>query len=191
MVLFTAHIDGKSIPAAAITPKSPWVYAVNRETGKPIWPGKEEKVPQAPENKTWPTQWIPSYKPLVPMVITDKEFKEASEQIRASEAIPNAKTIKIQRPPNNDPAADVYTPSGTKVGAAVVIGPPVGGTGWAPMSYSPETNCSTPVARKASASARRAPSTASSSRRSQPGRPAGSDQLQPAGLPRGGRPEHR
>jgi glucose dehydrogenase/mono/diheme cytochrome c family protein len=138
VVLFTAHIDGKSIPAAAITPKSPWVYAVNRETGKPIWPGKEMPVPQAPENKTSKTQWIPSYKPLVPMVITDQEYKEVVKQVRASEAIPNAKTIKIQRPPNNDPAKDVYTPSGTKVGASIDIGAPVGGTGWAPMSYSPE-----------------------------------------------------
>jgi quinohemoprotein ethanol dehydrogenase len=138
VVLFTAHIGGKEIPAAAITPKSPWVYAVNRETGKPIWPGKEEAVPQAPENKTWPTQWIPGYKPLVPMKITDQEYKEAVKQIRASEAIPNAKTIHIQRPPNGDPAKDVYTPSGTKVGASIDIGAPVGGTGWAPMSYSPE-----------------------------------------------------
>jgi quinohemoprotein ethanol dehydrogenase len=138
VVLFTAHIGGKEVEAAAITPKSPWIYAVNAENGKPIYPGKEVKVPQAPENKTWPTQWVPSTKPLVPMVITNKEYKEAVEQIRSSEAIPNAKTIKINRPRNNHPAEDVYNPSGTKRGAALDIGPPVGGTGWAPMSYSPE-----------------------------------------------------
>jgi len=137
VVLFTAHIHGKEIPAAGITPKTPYVYAVNRETGKPIWPGKEEPVPQSPENKSWPTQWIPSYKPLVPMVITNKEYKEAVEGIRASEAIPNAKTIKIPRPKNNDPADVFFNPGSTKK-AAIVIGPPVGGTGWAPMSYSPE-----------------------------------------------------
>lgn len=138
VVLFDAHIGGKTIPAAAITPKMPWVYAVNRETGKPIYPGKYEKVPQAPENKTAATQWIPSTKMLVKPEITDKQFKEAVAQIRSSEAIPNAKTIHVQRPPNNDPAALVYTPSGTKIGAAVTLGAPVGGTGWAPMSYSPE-----------------------------------------------------
>jgi quinohemoprotein ethanol dehydrogenase len=138
VVLFTAHVGGKEVEAAAITPKMPWVYAVDVETGKPIWPGAYEKVPQAPENKTAATQWIPHTKMLVKPEITDQQFKEATEQIRASEAIPNPKTIKIQRPPNNDPAALVYTPSGTKKGAVVTLGAPVGGTGWAPMSYSPE-----------------------------------------------------
>jgi quinohemoprotein ethanol dehydrogenase len=140
VVLFDATIGGKTVPAAAIAPKMPWVYAVDRRTGKPIYPGKEVPVPQAPENKSAKTQWVPSTPALMPLKITDEQFAAVEKQIRESPAIPNAKTVKIQRPKDGDAAALVYTPSGTKVGATVTLGAPFGGTTWAPMSYSPDTH---------------------------------------------------
>lgn len=140
VVLYDAEIDGKKVPAAAIAPKMPWVYAVDRRDGRPIYPGRETPVPQAPENKTAETQWIPSTPMLVPDRVTDAQYKALERMIRTSPAIPNARTIRINRPVDGDPASLVYTPSGTEFGAAITLGAPSGGTTWAPMSYSPDTN---------------------------------------------------
>ncbi|MDW5593100.1 PQQ-binding-like beta-propeller repeat protein [Conexibacter stalactiti] len=140
VVLFDAEIDGEKVPAAAIAPKMPWVYAVDRRDGRPIYPGRETPVPQAPENKTAATQWIPSTPPLMPAKITDEQFRALVGQIRTTPAIPNAGTIRINRPEDGNIPELVFNPSGTERGAAVHISAPQGGTTWAPMSYSPETH---------------------------------------------------
>ncbi|MDW5593751.1 PQQ-binding-like beta-propeller repeat protein [Conexibacter stalactiti] len=140
VVLFDAEIDGEKVPAAAIAPKMPWVYAVDRRDGRPIYPGRETPVPQAPENKTAATQWIPSTPALMPLRITDDQFARLVEQIRTSPALPNAGQVRINRPEDGNAAELVYMANGTEFGAAVTIGAPSGGTTWAPMSYSPETH---------------------------------------------------
>jgi alcohol dehydrogenase (cytochrome c) len=140
VVLFDAEIDGEKVPAAAIAPKMPWVYAVDRRDGRPIYPGRETPVPQAPENKTAATQWIPSTPALMPLRVTDEQYRMLVGQIRTSMAIPNGATIRVNRPTDGDVAELLYMPSGTEFGAAITIGAPSGGTTWAPMSYNPETH---------------------------------------------------
>lgn len=140
VVLFDAEIDGEKVPAAAIAPKMPWVYAVDRRDGRPIYPGRETPVPQAPENKTAATQWIPSTPPLMPARITDEQFRALEQQIRTSPVVPNGATIRINRPEDGNIPELVYMPNGREFGASVTIGAPAGGTTWAPMSYSPDTH---------------------------------------------------
>ncbi len=60
--LFDAVIDGKPRKVLAQTTKQGWVYTLDRVTGEPIWPIVETRVLQSevPDEKTWPTQPIPS-----------------------------------------------------------------------------------------------------------------------------------
>jgi quinoprotein glucose dehydrogenase len=55
-------VGGRKIPAVAAVTKQGFTYVFNRETGQPVWPIEERKVPQsdAPEEKTWPTQPFPT-----------------------------------------------------------------------------------------------------------------------------------
>lgn len=137
VVFFDAEIDGETVPAAAIAPKMPWVYAVDRRTGEPIFPGELTDVPQSAENKTAKQQWVPTTEPLMPLKITDTQFAALTDQIRQSTAIKNAATIKINRP-DGTPAATVF-PAHDTTTATVMAGAPHGGTTWAPMSFSPDT----------------------------------------------------
>jgi quinohemoprotein ethanol dehydrogenase len=51
----------KMRPATAFVNKYGWTFVLDRETGKPLLPIKEVKVPQssAPDVNTWPTQPVP------------------------------------------------------------------------------------------------------------------------------------
>ncbi|MXV52133.1 PQQ-binding-like beta-propeller repeat protein [Pedobacter sp. HMF7647] len=75
-VLFTINKDGKEIDALAQTTKTGFVFVLNRETGKPLYPVKETAVPTDTEldgEKLWPTQPIPS----LPEPFMRQKFTEA------------------------------------------------------------------------------------------------------------------
>ena len=61
-VLADIEVEGKQIKAIAQVTKQAFCYVLDRETGEPVWPIKEQKVPQSktPGEKTWPTQPIPT-----------------------------------------------------------------------------------------------------------------------------------
>ena len=60
-VLMDVTVDGKRIKGIFQATKQGWVYALDRETGKPIWPIEERPVPasKVPGEKLSPTQPIP------------------------------------------------------------------------------------------------------------------------------------
>ncbi|MVM35049.1 PQQ-binding-like beta-propeller repeat protein [Spirosoma sp. HMF4905] len=60
--LVTVHQDGKDIDAVAQITKQGFVFVFNRETGKPIFPIEELKVPVShmPGETAWPTQPFPT-----------------------------------------------------------------------------------------------------------------------------------
>jgi quinohemoprotein ethanol dehydrogenase len=74
-------VNGKLVtrPALAEITKFGWTWILDRETGKPLVPVKEVKVPQskAPEVNTWPTQPIPQG----PNVIDDPRMKNGSGRL--------------------------------------------------------------------------------------------------------------
>lgn len=55
-------IDGESVPAVIQTTKQSFVYALNRETGEPLWPFEEREVPASdvPGEQLSPTQPVPT-----------------------------------------------------------------------------------------------------------------------------------
>ena len=59
--------------------KTGWVYLLNRETGKPLFPTPEKKVPQDVNQKTWPTQPIPPYAPVVPHEVSRRAVPGRAE----------------------------------------------------------------------------------------------------------------
>jgi glucose dehydrogenase len=61
-VLLDVKQNGKTIPAVAQVTKQAFVYAFNRETGKPLWPIREKRVPASkiPGEKLSKTQPFPT-----------------------------------------------------------------------------------------------------------------------------------
>ena len=70
-ILMDLTVDGQRIPALIQNTKQGLIFALNRETGKPIWPIEERPVMQTqvpgnytrPRNPTRPgrNRWTPSY----------------------------------------------------------------------------------------------------------------------------------
>ncbi len=60
--LLDLTVDGQEIPALVQSSKQAFIYALNRETGEPIWPIEERPVPQSrvPGEQTSPTQPHPT-----------------------------------------------------------------------------------------------------------------------------------
>ncbi len=63
--LLTIRHNGKRIDVVAQAGKSGFLYVLNRETGKPIWPIEERPVPKSdvPGEQSWPTQPYPTRLP--------------------------------------------------------------------------------------------------------------------------------
>ncbi len=133
-MLYDAKVDGKQVPVIAEASKTGWLYALNRKTGKPIWPIEETPVPQFAGQKTSPTQPIPQYEPFADHEISDQEFNEIAKQVKAN---PEGKNLKVVRPASNEPADVVFAPPAPNQVTVVAPGP-TGGTNWPPSSYNHE-----------------------------------------------------
>ena len=127
-VLFDAKVNGKDVHGIGEAEKTGWLYLLNRETGKPLFPSPEKPVPQEPRQKTWPTQPIPQYPPYVPHQISDKQYAQVVKLAQKS-AGHKVKVIK---------ATEMYTPFWRTM-VAFTPGPQ-GGTNWQPSSYNPNTH---------------------------------------------------
>ncbi|MCB0878269.1 MAG: PQQ-binding-like beta-propeller repeat protein [Thermoleophilia bacterium] len=135
-VLFDAEVDGKTVPAIAEAAKSGWMYALNRETGEPIWPVKETPVGQNEEQKTAATQPIPQYDSFSDHIVTDADVKTIADQVKSN---PEGKGLKVVKPASDKPEDNVFSPPG-KQQVTVVANGPTGGTNWPPSSYNHDTH---------------------------------------------------
>lgn len=63
--LLTVNHSGKSLDIVAMVSKQGFVWVFERDTGKPVWPMEERKVPKSdmPGEETWPTQPFPTKPP--------------------------------------------------------------------------------------------------------------------------------
>jgi quinoprotein glucose dehydrogenase len=69
-VLFTMHRDGRDIPAVMQPTKMGFLFVLNRDTGEPLFPVEERRVPTSDVagEEAWPTQPFPTRpRPLVPI----------------------------------------------------------------------------------------------------------------------------
>jgi quinoprotein glucose dehydrogenase len=85
-VLFTLQREGREIPALAQPTKMGFLFILNRETGEPLFPVEERKVPASnvAGEEAWPTQPFPTRpKPLVPIQLTATDAFGVTEESRA------------------------------------------------------------------------------------------------------------
>ena len=63
--LLTVHVNGRAVDVVAQASKSGYLYVLNRETGKPVWPIEERPVPASdvPGEQLSPTQPFPTRPP--------------------------------------------------------------------------------------------------------------------------------
>ena len=129
--------NGKMVKALAQPSKQCFLYVLNRETGQPIWPIIERKVPKGDVPGEWysPTQPIPSKPPPY-----DVQSVDASTVIdftpelhtKALRLLSHYKTGPVYTPPSLSKADGLW---GTLTSLATQ-----GGTNWAGGCYDPETH---------------------------------------------------
>jgi quinoprotein glucose dehydrogenase len=136
-LLMDITVNGKPIKAVAEPTKQGYLFVLDRETGKPVWPIPEKPVARGNVPGEWyaPTQPIPS-KPaayartgVTPDVLIDFTPEMHAQ---ALELVKNYQLGPIYTPP----VVSVQPrPLGT-----LMLGPADGGTNWPGGSFNPETH---------------------------------------------------
>lgn len=86
-VLLTVKHNGKNIDAVAQATKSGYVFLLDRETGKPLFPVEERPVPSSDLDgeKTWPTQLFPTKpEPFARQVFREEDVTNISAASKLS-----------------------------------------------------------------------------------------------------------
>ncbi len=129
--------EGKIVKALAQPTKQSFLYVLNRETGEPIWPIRERKVPKGDVPGEWysPTQPIPTKPPAFDRQgVTEDDFIDWTPELR-KKALEVASHYKL---------GPIYTaPIMEKPeGPWGIINLPgyIGGINWPGGSYDPETH---------------------------------------------------
>ncbi len=129
--------NGKMVKALAQPSKQCFLYVLNRETGQPIWPIVERKVPKGDVPGEWysPTQPIPSKPPPYDVQSVDAftviDFTPELHA-KALRLLAHYKTGPVYTPPSLSKADGLW---GTLTSLATQ-----GGTNWAGGCYDPETH---------------------------------------------------
>lgn len=129
--LVTITKDRKNIDAVVQPTKQGFLFVLDRETGKPIFPVEEKAVPKSnlPGEEAWPTQPFPvKPKPYARQIITENDLSHYSPA--DSEAVRQAfSSIRYE---------GLYTPPDLK-GTLMVPGTR-GGSNWGGAAYDEATN---------------------------------------------------
>src|ERR1700710_2751626 len=128
-VLFKGEMNGEEVEAVGEPEKTGWVYLVDQETGKPIYPIPEVKVPQDPAQKTWPTQPEPTMEPFSPLTATPEAVQNGQAGVAGQKPEPKVVASHIFAPMSSDPNV-----------VNLVANAAAGGNNWPPSSYNPEAN---------------------------------------------------
>jgi len=136
-ILCDIPVNGKIVKALAQPTKQDFLYVLNRETGQPIWPIVEKKVPKGDVPGEWysPTQPIPSKPPAYDMQgVGPDSVIDFTPELHAQglRLIQNYQTGSLYTPPS------VYKRDGTWGTLSTPTGN--GGTNWPGGAYDPETH---------------------------------------------------
>jgi quinoprotein glucose dehydrogenase len=98
---------GKTIDAVAQITKSGFVFLLDRETGRPLFPVEEKPVPPSDlkGEEAWPTQPVPLLPPpFVPQIFTKKEITDidAESHVYISEILSRSRTGDLFIPPSTE-----------------------------------------------------------------------------------------
>jgi len=130
--LITAHKNGKPRPAVAQATKQGFLFVLDRETGEPIFPVEERKVPPSTlaGEKAWPTQPFPvKTPPFARQGMTKEEITRLSPESRA-ECLAMTEGVAFGRP--------LFHPIDEK--PAVLFPGLNGGANWGGVAYDPSSS---------------------------------------------------
>ncbi|MBA2763026.1 MAG: PQQ-binding-like beta-propeller repeat protein, partial [Segetibacter sp.] len=109
-ILVTLKKDGKDIDALIQTTKTAFLFVLDRNTGKPLYPIEERAVPTKTDltgEKLWPTQPYPTfYPPISRQVITEADLNRMvpdSSYQQIKKMLASYITGNIFNPPNKRP----------------------------------------------------------------------------------------
>ena len=123
-VLFDVSVGGQQRHAIAEAGKTGWVYILDRENGRPLIGIDEKPVPQAPSQKTAPTQPYPRGDATIVHSVQPEAFRTFAKTLPKGTKLTNGGRIFTP-----------YTPGGTSVSTPSSLG----GTNWFPMSFNQKT----------------------------------------------------
>ncbi len=130
--LVTINKDGKKTDAIAFTTKTSFVFVLDRETGKPIYPVEERPVPHESElngeylSPTQPYATIP--KPFSRQIVTENDLNTL---------LPDSSYKEVKKLYDSSDKGNLFQPL-SKRGTIVAPGLD-GGAEWGGPSYDPET----------------------------------------------------
>ncbi len=130
--LVTVTHKGKQIDAVAQTTKTGFVFLLDRETGKPLFPVKEVSVNTATtlaNEKLWPTQPMP----VIPKPLIRQSFDSAD----LNDIVDASSYASIKKTFLNYGPSKIFTPP--SVNGTIVLPGYDGGAEWGGPSFDPET----------------------------------------------------
>ena len=130
--LVTVTHKGKKIEAVAQTTKTGFVFLLDRETGKPLFPVKEVSVNTATtlaNEKLWPTQPMP----VIPKPLVRQSFDSAD----LNDIVDASSDASIKKTFLNYGPSKIFTPPSVK--GTIVLPGYDGGAEWGGPSFDPET----------------------------------------------------
>jgi quinoprotein glucose dehydrogenase len=129
--LVTVVRDGKEIDAVAQSSKIGFLYVLERETGKPLFPVEERKVPQSdvPGEETWPTQPFP----LKPVPYS-RQYMTVNDLTNFSAKAHDSLVKKF----NAMRYEGLFTPPSIK--GTINLPGTIGGSEWGGAAYDPATH---------------------------------------------------
>ena len=136
-ILFDMQLNGRTVRAVAQPTKHAFLFVFNRETGEPIWPIEERRVPQSdvPKERTSPTQPFPTRPlPFDRQGISEKDLLDLTPALKA-EAIEVAKRYKMGPLFTPPVVSSIDGPLGT-----LTLPSEVGGANWPGGSFDPASN---------------------------------------------------
>jgi quinoprotein glucose dehydrogenase len=127
-VLADVPVDGRLVPAVIAGNKTGFLYVLDRETGKPLYPVEERPVPASdtPGEASAPTQPVPAFLPAL-----TRQAVAAGDTFGASETDAAAcrKVLDDLGP------GQVFTPPSIK--GVIAVPGNVGGMNWSSFGYDP------------------------------------------------------
>ena len=136
-ILVDIPVKGKIVKALAQPTKQSFLYVLDRETGKPVWPIPEKRVPAGDVPGEWYARTQPT--PTIPPPYDRQGFQE-HDLIDFTPEL-KAKALKIFRNYKSGPLwtpPSMATPEGTW--GTLTMPHLTGGTNWPGGSYDPETH---------------------------------------------------
>jgi quinoprotein glucose dehydrogenase len=141
--LFDVTVNGKTIPALALTTKSGYLYLLNRETGQPIFGVEERPVPASdvPGELAAPTQPIPVKPPALSRVAYKPEDLVTAADTTAEHAAACAELVqKVGGVSNAGPFTPWrYRADGAPIATTLVFPGGLGGANWGGTAFDPNS----------------------------------------------------